>query len=217
MRPSGPNDVTDMKAQAMHLISHRRNTRAELAATPTQYGVEVDIRSRGPELIIHHDACVDGESFDDWIAAYRHGTLILNVKEEGLESRLIELMRKHGIEDYFFLDQSFPFLVKWSKLGEHRCAVRVSEFESIDTALALAGKVDWVWVDCFTRFPLDAMDGRRLKDAGFKLCLVSPELQGRQAETEIPELIALLRERGIVADAVCTKRTDLWEAAGAAK
>ncbi|WP_036169904.1 phosphatidylinositol-specific phospholipase C/glycerophosphodiester phosphodiesterase family protein [Massilia sp. 9096] len=200
----------------MKLISHRRNTRAELAATPTQYGVEVDIRSCGPELIIHHDAFVDGESFDAWIAEYRHGTLILNVKEEGLEARLIELMRQHGIDDYFFLDQSFPFLVKWSKLGERRCAVRVSEFEAVETALTLAGKVEWVWVDCFTRFPLERADAQRLKDAGFKLCLVSPELQGRPADTEIPQLMALLRQRGIVADAVCTKRPDLWEASTAA-
>lgn len=195
----------------MKLISHRRNLRSELAATPQQYGIEVDIRSRGDKLIIHHDAFVDGESFDDWITEYRHGTLILNVKEEGLEARLIALMEQHGIANWFFLDQSFPFLVKWSKAGERRCAVRVSEFESIDTALTLAGKVDWVWVDCFTHFPLSGADARRLQDAGFKLCLVSPELQGRPAETEIPQLIALLAERGIVAEAVCTKRPDLWE------
>jgi len=195
----------------MKLISHRRNLRAELAATPTRYGVEVDIRSRGEKLIIHHDAFVDGESFDDWIAGYRHGTLILNVKEEGLEARLIALMQQHGIEDWFFLDQSFPFVIKWSRAGERRCAVRVSEFESVDTALTLAGKVEWVWVDCFTHFPLSRADADRLQGAGFKLCLVSPELQGRPADTDIPELIALLAERGIVADAVCTKRPDLWE------
>ena len=200
----------------MKLISHRRNTRAELAATPVAYGVEVDIRSRGEELIIHHDAFADGESFDAWIAEYRHGTLILNVKEEGLEARLIALMEQHNIPEWFFLDQSFPFLVKWSKAGERRCAVRVSEFETIETALTLAGKVDWVWVDCFTHFPLSGADAARLHQAGFKLCLVSPELQGRPADTEIPQLIALLNERGIVADAVCTKRPDLWEPLAAA-
>jgi hypothetical protein len=103
--------------------------------------------------------------------------------------------------------------VKWSKAGEHRCAVRVSEFESIETALILAGKVDWVWVDCFTRFPLSEHDARSLKDAGFKLCLVSPELQGRDANVEIPHLVSLLKERNIAADAVCTKRPNLWEEA----
>ena len=195
----------------MNLISHRRNTLAELTATPHQYGVEVDIRSCGEQLIIHHDPFVAGEPFDAWITAYQHGTLILNVKEEGLENRLIALMQAHGIDNYFFLDQSFPFLVKWARAGERRCAVRVSEFESVDSALTLAGKVDWVWVDCFTHFPLSALDGRRLKDAGFKLCMVSPELQGRNADVEIPQLARLLAERGIVADAVCTKRPDLWE------
>lgn len=195
----------------MKLISHRRNTIRDLNTTPKKYGVEVDIRSLGEKLIIHHEPYVDGESFEDWIAVYQHGTLILNVKEEGLESRLITLMQSNGINDYFFLDQSFPFLVKWAKVGEHRCAVRVSEFESIDTALSLAGKVDWVWVDCFTHFPLSHEDSLRLKSAGFKICLVSPELQGRDAETEIPILVNLLNERGIHADAVCTKRPDLWE------
>lgn len=195
----------------MKLIAHRRNTIDELKATPKQYGVEVDIRSYGDKLVIHHDPFVEGEPFDTWIETYQHGTLILNVKEEGLEARLITLMQTRGIEDYFFLDQSFPFLIKWSKAGEHRCAVRISEFESVETALALAGKVDWVWVDCFTHFPLMHDDAKRLQDAGFKLCLVSPELQGRDAEVEIPQLAQLLLERNIPADAVCTKRPDLWE------
>ena len=197
----------------MKLISHRCNTVPELLATDSKYGVEVDIRSNGDQLIIHHDPFVAGESFDNWINAYQHGTLILNVKEEGLESRLIALMQSKGITDYFFLDQSFPFLVKYSKAGEHRCAVRISEFESIETALTLVGMVDWVWVDCFTHFSLCEHDVRRLKDAGFKLCLVSPELQGRDAGVEIPKLLSLLKEWNIMADAVCTKRTDLWEMA----
>lgn len=196
----------------MHIIAHRRNTLAELAATPTQYGVEMDLRSWGDRLVIHHDPFVEGEDFLPWIAAYRHGTLILNVKEEGLEQRLLAIMAERGIEDFFFLDQSFPFLVKTARTGERRCAVRVSEYESVDTALTLAGKVDWVWVDCFTRFPLDRADGRRLTDAGFRLCLVSPELQGRTDPAEIAAIRAHCAAEEIAVAAVCTKRPDLWEA-----
>ena len=198
----------------MKLIAHRRNTLQDLLATQGKYGVEVDIRSIGDRLIVHHDPMVEGESFEAWLAQYKHGTLILNVKEEGLEARLISLMQNHGIDDYFFLDQSFPFLVKWANAGEHRCAVRVSEFESIETALALAGRIDWVWVDCFTRFPLSGSDAMRLQQAGFKLCLVSPELQGRNAEEEIPQLAGMLSERGISPEAICTKRPELWEQLG---
>lgn len=196
----------------MKVIAHRRNTLNELLATPTDYGVEVDIRSFGERLVIHHDPFVEGEDFVTWIDHYRHGTLILNVKEEGLEQRLLGLMTKRRIEDFFFLDQSFPFLIKTARQGERRCAVRVSEYEHIATALTLAGKIDWVWVDCFTRFPLTAEDAERLRDAGLKLCLVSPELQQRTGEDEIPALRALLVERGIAAEAVCTKRPECWTA-----
>ncbi len=189
----------------MKLIAHRRNTVEELAATPHELGVEVDIRSYGDRLVIHHDAMVEGESFDAWIREYRHGTLILNVKEEGLESRLLAIMKERGIEDFFFLDQSFPFLVKTAKKGESRSAVRVSEFEAVDTALTLAGKIRWVWVDCFTRFPLDEAAARRLKAAGFALCLVSPELQGRFDEAEILDIRRRFAAFGFEPDAVCTK------------
>jgi len=195
----------------MIVIRHRRNSCQQLRETAPELGVEVDIRSNGDELIMHHDPFVDGERFEDWLAHFRHRTLILNVKEEGLEDRLIALMQAHGISDYFFLDQSFPFLVRTANRGESRCAVRVSEFESIDTALTLAGRIDWVWVDCFTRFPLDRAQAGRLQQAGFKLCLVSPELQGRNATDEIPALRALLDREGIVADAVCTKEPALWQ------
>lgn len=196
----------------MKLIVHQRNTIKDLIATNTNYGVEVDIRSHGNKLSIHHDPFVDGESFENWLIEYQHGTLVLNVKEEGLEERLIELMSVHGISDYFFLDQSFPFLLRWAKASDRRCAVRVSEFENVETALSLARKVDWAWIDCFSYFSLSQRDALRLKNNGFRLCIVSPELYGRNPEFEIPQLALILAERAIKADAVCTKRPDLWEA-----
>ena len=197
----------------MKIIAHRRNSVAELQATPTRFGVEVDIRSQGNTLVIHHDPFQFGEPFEVWLSHFKHSTLILNVKEEGIEARLIELMRAHGIKDYFFLDQSFPFLVKFASLGEHRGAIRVSEFESIETALRLSGKVDWVWVDCFSKFPLTRVEARLLKAASFKLCLVSPELQGRGSTEHILEFIQQIAREEICPEAVCTRRPDIWEGA----
>ena len=106
----------------MELIVHRRNSLSELLASPTQYGVEVDIRSFGDKLVIHHDPLIEGESFEEWIAAYRHGTLILNVKEEGLEAHLIGLMKSKGIENFFFPRSIFPFSHQVVK--SRRAAVR---------------------------------------------------------------------------------------------
>jgi hypothetical protein len=194
----------------MEIIFHRRNLIDELVATPPEFGIEVDIRSYGSELVIHHDPFVRGTSFEEWLAMYRHGTLILNVKEEGLEDRLIELMKQKGISNFFFLDQSFPFLIRTGYKGERRCAVRVSEFESIETAFAVAHLIDWVWIDCFKRFPLDEWQVADLKSAGMRLCIVSPELQGRPAETGIVDLRSQIKRFSPAFEAVCTKRPDLW-------
>ena len=194
----------------MILIRHRVNTKKELLNTPREYGVEVDIRSMGNDLIIQHEPFVHGESFDEWVKAFEHRFVILNVKEEGLEERLLQLMEQHRIQDFFFLDQSFPFLMKIARTGERRCAARISEYESIRTVLSLQGLIEWVWVDCFTRFPLKREDAKLLCDAGFKLCLVSPELQGRSDPEEIKKIRKEISNHSIEVDAVCTKHPMLW-------
>lgn len=194
----------------MILIHHRRNTSKELQETAYNYGVEVDIRTYKNRLILHHEPLVKGELFEDWIAEYHHKTLILNVKEEGLETLLLKIIHARGIEDFFFLDQSFPFLIKTSAMGEPRCAIRLSEYESIQTVLTLKHMVQWVWVDCFTHFPLTNESMNLLKAADFKLCLVSPELQGRDPHSEIQEIRHILETFEHQADAVCTKHPTLW-------
>ena len=193
-------------------ILHRINTKEGLINTPIKYGIEVDIRSNGERLIISHDPFLLGEDFLEWLSVYRHGTLILNVKEEGLEERLISLMFDSKIDDFFFLDQSFPFLLKTSKTGESRSAVRVSEFEDIHTAMNLAGEVEWAWIDCFSRFPLTKNQANILQKKGrFKLCFVSPELQNRESKEGIIDFRKEIDAAGITGDAVCTKYPGLWE------
>lgn len=194
----------------MEYIAHRKNSIEDLKKSNFAYGVEIDIRTFGNRLILNHDPYSDGENFDEWLTHYRHGTLILNVKEEGLEARLIDLMKLHNIDRYFFLDQSFPFMMKWSNLGLKKSAVRFSEYETIELALNLRGCIDWVWVDCFTRCPLDRNAYAKLKDANFKICLVSPELQGRFDDSEIIKTHQNFRSNDIVVDAICTKKPETW-------
>lgn len=101
----------------MEYIAHRKNSIEDLKQSNPAYGVEIDIRTLGDKLILNHDPYSNGDILEEWLQHYRHGTLILNVKEEGLEARLIDLMKLHQIDHYFFLDQSFPFMIKWSNLG----------------------------------------------------------------------------------------------------
>jgi len=191
-------------------IRHRINTIAELATVDPTHGVELDLRDRGDRLILVHDPFSDGEDFSEYLKHYRHGTMILNIKSERIEHRILEEIRKAGtVRDYFFLDCSFPMIRLLVKDGERRIAVRFSEFEPIEGVLALAGQIDWVWVDCFTRNPLNNDAYRRMKQAGFRLCAVSPELHKRPIEEIAAYRISLAQSP---MDAICTKRPDLWTA-----
>ena len=176
-------------------------------------GVEIDIRSNGQDLILQHDPFTTGTQFHDWLKYYQHQLIILNIKEEGLEERILSYLNEFNLTNYFFLDQSFPFLVKSARQGQKQSAVRLSEYESINTVKNLAGQVDWVWIDFFTKFPLDPPEVNELKQLDFKLCMVSPELQGYDPEVEINKLAHLFNSSQIQLDAICTKRPDLWKEA----
>ncbi len=186
-----------------HYIAHRINTLAELKELPVEYGVELDLRDYGDRLILQHDPFKGGEDFEEYLKQYHHGTMILNIKSERIEHRVLELLIKYDIDNYFFLDSSFPMIHLLSNQGEKRCAVRFSEFEGLDTILAMAGKIDWVWVDCFSKLPIDPSSFKKLTQAEFKLCLVSPELQGRPQD--IDTYRKWLHGQEIVFDAICTK------------
>ncbi len=194
----------------MEIIAHRINNIKDLIKLDSKYGVEVDIRSDRDNLIISHDPFTKFCLLTEWITFYRHGTLILNVKENGLEQKLLDLLEDFGVENFFILDQSFPYLINTVNNGEKRCAVRLSEYESINTALKLKGKVNWVWIDFFTKFPLDSKLYDLLKISKFKLCIVSPELQGHNEE-KCFHLKNFIKQNNMKFDAVCTKNFDFWE------
>ena len=192
----------------MIYITHRVNTVDQLKRVPPACGVEVDLRDSGKRLILQHDPFGNGEDFETFMKSFRHSFIILNVKSERIEPRVIQIMRNAGVQDYFFLDCSFPMIRHLIMQGESKIAVRFSEFEPLENAMALAGQVKWVWVDCFTKLPLSDDSYRQLK-AHFKLCVVSPELQGRDI-SEIPAFMEALQTYPV--DAVCTKRVDIWNA-----
>lgn len=187
----------------MEFVAHRINTVEELKNIPTEYGVELDLRDFGDRLVLQHDPFKDGEDFEEYLKHYRHGTMILNIKSERIEHKVLELIQKYNIQKYFFLDSSFPMIHLLSNNGEKNIALRFSEFEGIDTILAMAGKVEWIWVDCFTKLPIDNQSYTLLKEKGFKLCLVSPDLQG-EGEKIAAYKEYLIKEE-IIFDAICTK------------
>lgn len=188
----------------MEYIAHRINTIEELNKLPIEYGVELDLRDDlNGRIYIQHNPFEPGEDFEKYLEKYHHGTMILNVKSERIELKILEMLPKYDVKSYFFLDSSFPMIWLLSNQGEKNIALRISEVEGLDTARNMAGKVKWIWVDCFSRIPIGKCEADELKKLGYKLCFVSPELEGRDGDIE--EYKRQITNMGIEFDAVCTK------------
>lgn len=188
------------------LYRHRVNTIAALETVPMEQGIEFDLRSDGDRIIVTHDPFTDGPKLDEFLSHVGPRPCIFNVKCEGIEEAALASAARHGIDDLFLLDCSLPAMVKLIRRGESRLAVRWSEFEPAELAARFAGKVRWVWIDCFTDFPADDAAWRNI-EAAFRTCVVSPELQGHEGESGARLRNALAGHR---IDAACTKRPELW-------
>lgn len=187
----------------MRLIAHRINTIADLYSLPEDCPIEFDLRDSGGEVIVTHDPFTNGTLFSNFAPLLKGRFCIVNIKSEGIEWRVLEMLKEHGVEDFFLLDCSIPMIHKLTQKGENRIAIRFSEYEPHESVLRWSGKVKWVWMDCFTKLMARKEDMKLFKLANLNVCLVSPELQGRPDDIDI--YINILTEQGISVDAVCTK------------
>lgn len=161
----------------MEFIIHRVNLIKELKKTPQEYGCEIDIRTDGSNLILNHDPFTKGDYLVDYLDEYDNGTLVLNIKESGIEDVVLEEVKKRGVKSYFLLDVEFPYLFSATKKGERNIAVRFSEEEPIENVVQFKDKLDWVWIDTITKFPINKSNHNVLKS--FTTCLVCPSRWGR--------------------------------------
>lgn len=195
----------------MKIINHRINTISELKSVPNSYGVEIDVRDYNKDLVLSHDPFCGGDLFEKFIANYDKSTLIINVKSEGVEFDVLNLLKQKKVDDFFLLDSSFSIINKLIAMGEKRYAARFSEIESIQSVYKLAGKANWVWIDCFSSYPLTVEMFNELKNKGFKICICSPDLVNRPEEVE--SYVRFFMDNNIIPDAVCVKANyqKLWE------
>lgn len=188
----------------MDFIAHRINTKDELCKLDTNYGVELDLRDGlDGRIYIQHNPFEAGEDFEEYLKCYKHKIMILNVKSERIELKILELLKKYDVKNYFFLDSTFPMIKLLSDKGERNIAIRYSEYEGMDTIENMAGKANWVWVDTFSCLPLNNRSYLKIKELGYKLCLVSPELQSQGEKIE--KYAQIIKDEYIKLDAICTK------------
>jgi len=190
-------------------IIHRINSIKKLKKIDNNHGIEIDVRSFNKNLILNHDPFKNGDLLKNWIKFYNHKLLIVNIKEEGLEYQILKILNKYKIKNYFFLDQTFPFLVKFSHRMKKNCAFRLSDYESISTIKKIKDKIKWVWIDFFENFYFNKKDFEFLKKNKLKICLVSPELKNLSSKN-IRIMKDIIKKNNIKVDAICTKKPNLW-------
>lgn len=206
--------VSDKLSDSIRFISHRINSLSEYPGKEFK-GMEFDIRDSNGLILVTHDpfttAC-DLETFVIRLPKYDDFIYIVNVKSEGIEYKAREILERNEIKNFFFLDSSFPTIAKMSAEGEKRFAIRASEYESIQTAVEMTGKVNWVWIDCFTKFcPEQAMIA---KGTHYNVCLVSPELHKHSDYAiKIREMCEQIKKYHLVIDAICCKSStfEVWK------
>lgn len=158
----------------MEIIVHRVNKINELLGLDHQYGVEVDLRSFGSNIILNHDPYVNGDNFQDYIENYKHGTLVANIKESGIENEVIKIIKTNKkIKNFFLLDVEIPYLFECLKKKNKNCAIRVSYFEPLIQQIKFKPIFNWFWIDTIKKFNFTTEDIDILNNN--KVCLVCPE------------------------------------------
>jgi glycerophosphoryl diester phosphodiesterase len=195
----------------MKVLSHRglwlhpAEKNADLAferSFDAGFGTETDVRDRLGELVISHDMPRGGESsFDDFLSRLRGRDLPLavNIKADGLARPVREALLRHGVRDWFVFDMSVPDMREHLRLGNPVFA-RVSEVERHPPWLE---RCAGIWLDAFEGEWFTAQDVEALLQGGRRVCVVSPELHGRDPAAAWHALRALAAAPGLM---LCTDR-----------
>lgn len=176
----------------MKIISHRgfwllpeeKNTeRAFIRSFKSGFGLETDLRDRNGMLVISHDPpLADCMTFDSFAELYKvHAfqvPLALNIKSDGLQALLEAALTRHEIENYFVFDMSIPDMLGYFNT-KMNVFVRQSEIELQTSCFR---KAQGVWMDCFCGEWMTVGEIKNHLEQGKQVCLVSPELHGRDHE-----------------------------------
>lgn len=190
----------------MKIIAHRgfwgnsiaKNSLDAFAkALDNGFGIETDVRDCQGELVISHDLPTqDALPLDDFFNLYKkydHAyPLALNIKSDGLQIKLKQLITQYQIKNYFVFDMSVPDGLHYLK-NNMTVFTRESEYELSPSFYEHSVGV-WLdefhmrWID--KKIILKHVQNRKI------VCVVSPELHKRSYEQEWNEYRDMERELG---------------------
>lgn len=148
------------------------------------YGVETDLRDYCGKLVISHNIA-DEKSIlcDEFFDLYRQygndAPLALNIKADGIQCLLKNLLEKYRIQNYFVFDMSIPEQVVYKQEG----IIFFTRCSDIEKECVLYKDALGIWLDTFYDDRWDILDSARAGlDGGKQVAIVSPELHGKTEE-----------------------------------
>lgn len=183
----------------MEILKHKVNSYDEI---DSNFGIELDIRDQNGDLVVSHDVpTYPSIKLVDFLKKIDKRKLVaLNIKSTEIEKSLKKIISDADLKNYFTFDWPIPSLIK-AQNNNLICAFRLSEYEK-----ELFPNCSWIWIDSFKHIWYDEKILAELKDKGFNLALVSPELHGRENDLEKFKKIV---NAGLV-DAICTNKPEYW-------
>ena len=92
----------------MLIIKHRIDTLKKVTNTNTKFGIEFDVRSHNKKITIGHDPFNSKKLLDRHMRTLKNRFIVFDVKEEGIEDKIIQVIKKYKIKNYFLLNVTFP-------------------------------------------------------------------------------------------------------------
>ena len=163
--------------------SEKNSKLALFKALENGFGIETDIRyDKDIGLVISHDIlknCLNYLPFEEFLIEYKkqkiNSKIAINIKSDGLQEVLKEILEKYRIDQYFIFDMSIPDLISGVKYNLNQYA-RYSNFED---PLPYSKFTNGVWIDGFNSKIPNKYEINSLNKKWSSLVFVSPELHGR--------------------------------------
>ncbi|EAL7864934.1 hypothetical protein MWJ18_001567 [Campylobacter lari] len=181
----------------MNIISHRgfwikdseKNTFKSFERSfENNFGIETDLRDMLGQIVISHDmsnnSCLTLDNFFTLYKSFSNNLpLALNIKADGLQDSLRELLEKYDVDNYFVFDMSVPDALLYLK-ADFNVFTRQSEYEKQPSFYEEACGV---WMDEFHKHWINEEIIQEHLENNKKICIVSPELHKRDFKKEWQE------------------------------
>lgn len=144
------------------------------------FGTEFDVRDYCGKLVVSHDMpdkySLDLRKFFDLYVKYGGELyLAINIKADGLQKLLLNLLNEYKVKNYFVFDMSVPDALGYVRSGIKFFA-RQSEFEEKPSLYA---KAAGVWMDELKQHWIKNAEIQEHLRQGKRVCVVSPDLHKR--------------------------------------